>query len=138
MSDKKKLVLNTEGAVTNESVHDARIVDVNVKGVGDKMSALILCKAEDETKISFSLKGLRLFSMEFYGPQNVINDVLIISKIDASSGLKEFKDLEKFTFEKYDKINKAILKGELSFVRMIPSVGAEILAICKEVEFRVD
>lgn len=137
MSAKKKLLLNADGLVSNEGVHDASIIDVNVNGVGDKMSALILCKAEDGTKISFSLKGLRLFSMEFYGPQNVINDVLVVSKTDASSELKEFKDLEKFTFEKYDKLNKAILKGELSFVRLIPSVGAEIIALCKDVDFRV-
>jgi len=137
MNKQQKIELSSDGAVQNKGIHDAAIFETTMSGEGDRVSAIVRCRSEEGTVFVFRIEGVRVFTTTFFGSQNVINDCLIISRRDAQSELAEVKDLERYTFEKYDVLNALIKKGDLTLLQFIPSVGAQIDCICKTVVLEV-
>ena len=85
----------------------------------------------------FSLRGGQILQYFVLRPQNVVSDCIVLSGLDARSELSEIKDFELYTFEKIDRINDEIKKGELTLVRFIPSVGAAIDCLCRRIELEI-
>jgi len=137
MSKQTKVVIGAGGVVKNSGVHDASIFEVVTKGEVDNISALVRCRTEDGQTLIFRFEEVRFFNTLFYGPQNVVSDCIVLSGLDARSELSEIKDFELYTFEKIDRINDEIKKGELTLVRFIPSVGAAIDCLCRRIELEI-
>lgn len=130
---KIKLEINSAGIIENRGIHDAEIVETKLSGRSNEISASVICESEQGELFVFKLENVRLFSVNFYGPQNIIRDVLVFTKCDARAELLDIRDLEIQTFERYDRLNELILEGSLTLVKFIPSVGTQIDCLCKTV-----
>lgn len=120
--------------------HDAAIYGITADDVAGEL--LLSVKLENGAKKTLVLDGCEIFRIVDFTPQNVISRLmvfrdntadedLLIEKLrwvtsfcDASSYLNE---------ERLQNIIRRIKVGELSLVVVEPSVGAEIIALCRSV-----
>lgn len=134
MSVSTEIKLSSNGVVINEGVHDAAIIDVKLSGEDENVNAIISCRSEKGEVFNFKFSAVRLFDLSFFGSQNVIRDFLVLTNVDAEDFVRDLKDLEKYTFEKYANLSNLVKQGSLIFARFAPAVGAQITIICKNVE----
>lgn len=130
-----EIELDASHAVTNEGIHDAEITEVNLRGEGSSKVAVIHVRAENGVAYLFRLEGVCYFSMDYFGPQNIISDFLILSGTDVDDLVREIDDLEKWTLNRYSDLSVRIKSGELALIKVTPSVGCEICCVCKKVTF---
>jgi hypothetical protein len=121
-------------------LHDANFYAVTI--LDNPRSLLLGIKSESSESLSLVLKGCRRFRIVDFSSQNIVERILISrgSKIDRVN-LKEC--LEWMTasvdsgplisLEEIDSLAEKIIANELMLVNLIPSFGAELIAVCEQI-----
>lgn len=134
MSREQQIELDSYGTITNHGIHDATIVEIRSVSEGKTSAISIRCKMETGGFFTLNFLGTIFYEINFYGPQNVILEISVITKQDATNFLNEIKNADAYIPFKFSDLSQSILHGNLTFVEISPSVGAQIKIICEKVE----
>ena len=61
-------------------------------------------------------------------------DLYVITGMDASELVRSIPQLEVYSYLKYDSVIADIKNRKLTLVSIVPSVGADIMCLCRSVE----
>lgn len=132
MSQLQEVELNSNNEVINQGIHDAAIVDVKVNGEGKDVLASITCRPEVGNPFVFKFSGVLIFNVNFYGRQNIILDMYLFKNQDVLSELKKIPELSRMW--DFEDLNRKIQDENLTLISIVPSNGAELAIVCKELE----
>lgn len=128
-----EIEINEDGYVLNNGIHDAEIIDINVSNQSENVIATLVCKSEKGELFTFRFQGICVLNVSLFVQQNVIRDLIVKKYMDAEDDLKDIADLETYSFYKVNDLNNKIKNGEFTLARFVPSVGADVIIICKDV-----
>jgi hypothetical protein len=120
--------------------HDAVIYGVAADEVSGEL--VLSVKLENGTRKALALDGCEMFRVVDFTPQNVVSRLMVFrgSSVDENllaeklEWITSFCDASSYlSEERRQEIIRRIKAGELSLVVVEPSVGAEIIALCRSI-----
>lgn len=127
--------LNDRNEVIEPEIHDCEIIGINLSGPKGDQKFNVELKAEDGLKYCLTASGVVYLYCSSFRVQNVVSYIEICSRVDCQNHLKKFEGIDT-TVEITENLSGGILEGRWGLVNVVPSVGCEIICVCKSFEIK--
>ena len=137
MQHSEPLRLDRDGIVRHPNVHDARLEAISVQ----KPQACLKIVDVEGKHLDLVLQGVERLHASNFREGNIIFDITTgndISALDRSELASLFgTEVERLKQAHFlEAISSRLANGELLFVRLVPSYGCSLIALCGQVSFQ--